>query len=260
MSRTCRPASAPGALLRYAARTQSQALARSLSAERPGQYVLLDPVTRRNLELTQTLSVEDAPTLFSLLDGCRTPMGSRLLRRWLHHPLRENAPALARQHAISALLAGRMDVEQTFGAAACWKRCAPRSTPFPTSNASPRGWRCARCARASWPACATRCTRCPRCASWSPHVVLAAPGRAAGQLSVDPDLADLLTRAIAPEPAVAIRDGGVLATGFDAELDELRGPPTAATSCCSWKPASASAPASATCAWNSTASTASISK
>ena len=107
----------------YAARTQSQALAHaaSLSAERPGQYVLLDPVTRRNLELTQTLSGEDA---FSLLDGCRTPMGSRLLRRWLHHPLRENAPALARQHAISALLAGRMDVEQTFGAAGLLKRCA----------------------------------------------------------------------------------------------------------------------------------------
>ena len=43
-------------------------------------------------------------------------MGSRLLRRWLHHPLRENEQALARQQAISALLAGRMDVEQAFGA------------------------------------------------------------------------------------------------------------------------------------------------
>ena len=124
---------AAGALLRYAARTQSQALAhvQSLSAERPGQYVLLDPVTRRNLELTQTLSGEDAPTLFSLLDGCRTPMGSRLLRRWLHHPLRENAPALARQHAISALLAGRMDVEQTFGAAGLLETLRATLNAFP---------------------------------------------------------------------------------------------------------------------------------
>ena len=153
---------AAGALLRYAARTQSQALAhvQSLSAERPGQFVLLDPVTRRNLELTQTLSGEDSPTLFSLLDGCRTPMGSRLLRRWLHHPLRENEQAHARCWP-AAWTSSRPSVPP-----ACWKRCAARSTPFPTSNASPRGWRCARCVRANWPACATRCRRCPRCATW----------------------------------------------------------------------------------------------
>ena len=97
---------AAGALLRYAGRTQAQGLShiQTLSADRASQYVLMDPATRRNLELTRTLSGEEAPTLFSILDSCRTPMGARLLRRWLHHPLRDNAPVLARQQAIAALM------------------------------------------------------------------------------------------------------------------------------------------------------------
>ncbi|KAG0773504.1 hypothetical protein G6F22_014824 [Rhizopus arrhizus] len=217
---------AAGALLRYAARTQSQALAhvQSLSAERPGQYVLLDPVTRRNLELTQTLSGEDSPTLFSLLDGCRTPMGSRLLRRWLHHPLRENEQALARQQAISALLAGRMDVEQTFGSAGLLEALRAALNAFPDieriaarlalRSVRPRELASLRDALESLPALRDLVEPMAD----SPRL-----GELISHLSVDPALAALLVRAIAPEPAVAIRDGGVLATGFDAELDELRG-------------------------------------
>ncbi|KGD89259.1 DNA mismatch repair protein MutS [Achromobacter sp. RTa] len=221
---------AAGALLRYAARTQSQALAhvQSLSAERPGQYVLLDPVTRRNLELTQTLSGEDSPTLFSLLDGCRTPMGSRLLRRWLHHPLRENEQAQARQQAISALLAGRMDVEQTFGAAGFGAaglleslRSALNAFPdieriatrLALRSVRPRELASLRDALQALPALRDQLDPM----SDSPRL-----GELASHLSVDPALSALLQRAIAAEPAVAIRDGGVLAAGFDAELDELR--------------------------------------
>lgn len=221
---------AAGALLRYAARTQSQALAhvQSLSAERPGQYVLLDPVTRRNLELTQTLSGEDSPTLFSLLDGCRTPMGSRLLRRWLHHPLRENEQAQARQQAISALLAGRMDVEQTFGAAGFGAaglleslRSALNAFPdieriatrLALRSVRPRELASLRDALQALPALRDQLEPM----SDSPRL-----GELASHLSIDPALSALLQRAIAAEPAVAIRDGGVLAAGFDAELDELR--------------------------------------
>src|SRR5207237_7151214 len=78
-----------GALLEYAGKTQGQALAHVtvVTAERAGEYVRLDAATRRNLELTETLRGEPAPTLFSLLDDCATGMGSRLLRHWLHHPL-----------------------------------------------------------------------------------------------------------------------------------------------------------------------------
>jgi len=226
---------AAGALLRYAARTQAQALAhvQSLSVERPGQYVLLDPVTRRNLELTQTLSGEDSPTLFSLLDGCRTPMGSRLLRRWLHHPLRENEQAQARQQAISALLAGRMDVEQTFGAAGlgaaglgaadlleslrgalnAFPDIERIATRLALRSVRPRELASLRDALQALPALRDQVEPMAN----SPRL-----GELVSHLSVDPALAALLVRAIAPEPAVAIRDGGVLAAGFDAELDELR--------------------------------------
>ena len=74
-----------------------------MSAERAGEYLRLDAATRRNLELTETLRGEPAPTLFSLLDECATGMGSRLLRHWLHHPLRDRAALAARHEAVAAL-------------------------------------------------------------------------------------------------------------------------------------------------------------
>ncbi|MDQ8035244.1 MAG: DNA mismatch repair protein MutS [Bordetella sp.] len=216
---------AAGALLRYAARTQSHALAhvQTISAERAGLYVLMDPVTRRNLELTLTLSGEDAPTLFSLLDGCRTPMGSRLLRRWLHHPLRDNAPVLARQQAITALMSARLDMDQTFGAAGLLESLRTALQVFPDieriaarlalRSVRPRELASLRDALATLPqlhALLAPAAEAPRVAELARH------------LTLDPAIADLLYRAIAQEPAVAIRDGGVIATGFDADLDELR--------------------------------------
>ena len=216
---------AAGALLRYAARTQSHALAhvQTIAAERAGLYVLMDPVTRRNLELTQTLSGEDAPTLFSLLDGCRTPMGSRLLRRWLHHPLRDNAPVLARQEAITALMTARLDMEQTFGAAGLLESLRGALQVFPDieriaarlalRSVRPRELASLRDALATLPQLH---------ALLAPAADAARVAALARHLTLDPAIADLLQRAIAQEPAVAIRDGGVIATGFDAELDELR--------------------------------------
>ncbi len=217
---------AAGALLRYANRTQSSALAhiQSLTAERPGAYVMLDPVSRRNLELTQTLSGEDAPTLFSLLNGCRSPMGSRLLRRWLHHPWRENAPAQARQTAIAALLNGDAtaiqpegaqpllaDLRQVLHSMADVERITARVA---LRSVRPRELASLRAALTALPAVADliaplapATTRIAELLAW---------------LELDPALADVLARAIAPEPAQAVRDGGVIATGFDAALDELR--------------------------------------
>src|SRR5688500_12575314 len=115
-----------GALLEYAAKTQGQALAHvtAVSAERSGEYVRLDSATRRNLELTETLRGEAAPTLFSLLDECVTGMGSRLLRHWLHHPLRDRTALAARHDAVST----EPQVQRFFG-------------DSPTSNALRRGSR-----------------------------------------------------------------------------------------------------------------------
>ena len=72
--------------------------------ETSSQYIQLDAATRRNLELTETIRGEAAPTLFSLLDQCATSLGSRLLRHWLHHPLRDHARIRARLDAVEALL------------------------------------------------------------------------------------------------------------------------------------------------------------
>src|SRR5690606_11438480 len=99
--------SAAAALLSYAEHTQGRALAHVASLEVPRTSELMDlpPATLRNLELTQTLRGEDAPTLLSLIDTCRTGMGSRAMRQWLTQPLRDRATARARHDAIACLLA-----------------------------------------------------------------------------------------------------------------------------------------------------------
>ncbi|GMV58093.1 MAG: hypothetical protein AMXMBFR72_12050, partial [Betaproteobacteria bacterium] len=103
-----RPAllAACGALLAYAQQTQSERLAHvtTLRVESESEFVALDAVTRRNLELTEPLRGDDGPTLFKVLDRCTTGMGSRRLRHWLHHPLRDAAAASARHAVIEALL------------------------------------------------------------------------------------------------------------------------------------------------------------
>src|SRR5271169_3176258 len=97
---------AAGALLGYARLTQGQSInhIRGLQVYNADQYVLMDAATRRNLEITQTLRGEPAPTLLSLLDTCATNMGSRLLGHWLHHPLRDRAVLNARLDAVAQLL------------------------------------------------------------------------------------------------------------------------------------------------------------
>ena len=97
---------AAAALLAYAEHTQGQALAhvRTLEVARAGDLIDLPPATLRNLELTQTLRGEEAPTLLSLLDTCRSGMGSRALRQWLTGPARDRSVAAARHAAIAALV------------------------------------------------------------------------------------------------------------------------------------------------------------
>ena len=97
---------AAGALLRYARETQGGQLRHltQLSVEHESDFISLDAMTRRNLEITETLRGEESPTLFSLLDRCATGMGSRLLRHWLHHPARDARVAISRHDAIGALI------------------------------------------------------------------------------------------------------------------------------------------------------------
>ena len=214
---------AAGALLRYVSNTQSQALAhvQQLTADRASQYVLLDPVTRRNLELTETLRGEESPTLFSVLDHCQTPMGSRLLRRWLHHPLRDNAPAAARLRAIETLLDGgdpRL-LQETLAPLPDVERIAARVA---LRSVRPRELASLRDALARLPALHAMVLRLAGAGSMLAADAQARLPELAAQLAPDPAIGELLARAVAAEPGVNVRDGGVLAPGFDTELDELR--------------------------------------
>ena len=98
--------SAAGALLEYVKHTQRTALPHitALTVEQTSQYIQLDAATRRNLEIDTTLRGEASPTLYSLLNSTKTAMGARLLRHWLHHPLRDRSLVAKRHEAVAELI------------------------------------------------------------------------------------------------------------------------------------------------------------
>ncbi|MEY3123971.1 MAG: hypothetical protein RLZZ573_491, partial [Pseudomonadota bacterium] len=173
------------------------------------ELIDLPQTTRRNLELTQTLRGEDKPTLFSLLDTCMTGMGSRLLKSWLLAPRRERTEAQARHGAIAALqagawsrlreqLKGSTDVERITARIAL-RQVRPRELVGLLQTLQ-------KTEQLTQILCGLE-----------PYLT-----QISGQLAAPPECAQLLAHAIAPEPAALVRDGGVIATGLDAELDELR--------------------------------------
>ncbi|HEX3633853.1 MAG TPA: DNA mismatch repair protein MutS [Casimicrobiaceae bacterium] len=205
---------AAGALLDYAQATQQAALAhvRTLIVERATDHLALDLATRRNLEITETLRGEPAPTLYSLLDGCCTGAGSRLLRSWLANPLRAQSAAALRHAAVAEMAAApplRSALRKALKATVDIERIASR---IALRSARPRDLAGLRDTLQRLPALAAAIAGCT-----SPLLVAAAQS-----LAVESRWADLLARAIAAEPAAAVREGNVIAAGYDAELDELR--------------------------------------
>jgi DNA mismatch repair protein MutS len=204
-------------VLSYAQQTQGGRAVQitTLRVESASDYVRLDPITRRNLELTEPLRDADAPTLFSVLDSCATGMGSRRLRHTLHHPLRAAAAARSRHEIIEALLVADRagDVLGALAAVPDLDRIASR---IALQSARPRELAALR-------DCAPALVRAAELAT-----SLAAPGAAAeaaelgARIALAPQCVDLLAAALLPEPAFSARDGDVMRTGYDAELDELR--------------------------------------
>ncbi|WP_461520578.1 DNA mismatch repair protein MutS [Porticoccus sp.] len=204
---------AAGCLMQYARETQRTALPhiRALSHENRDDSVILDAATRRNLELSINLNGETDNTLLSVLDTTATAMGGRLLNRWINRPLRNLGILQGRQQALAALrqdyryesltehLKQVGDMERILG------RVALRS-------ARPRDLTRLRQSLAALPGIQ--------------QVLSATEADRLQQLSQQagefPELVALLERAIAENPPVAIRDGGVIAEGYDSELDELR--------------------------------------
>ena len=212
---------AAAALLSYAAHTNGQPSGesaassarlphvRSLNVERASDLLALPPATHRNLELVQTLRGEDAPTLLSVLDSCRTGMGSRRLRFWLTHPGRDRTAAAARHEAIGQLMVQGFDgLREALRSVSDVERTTSRSA---LRQVRPRELAGLRQTLAGLPALrAVAPVGCPLLDEL--HTLL----------QPDTAISDVLS-AIAEEPAVLLRDGGVIAAGVDAELDELRG-------------------------------------
>ena len=202
---------ASSALLGYAEHTQGRALTHvhSVQVQRDGDAIDLPATTRRNLELTQTLRGEDSPTLFSLLDTCKTGMGSRLLKTWMLSPQRERTQAQQRLDAVTSLRSGafaalRNDLKGCADVERITARIALRQV-------RPREL--------------TALVQTLQKTELLTHHLRGLEGILAKileDLQPPPEGIDLLARAIAPEPAALLRDGGVIADGFDAELDELR--------------------------------------
>ena len=207
---------AAGALLGYVKHTQRVALphVQGLVVERESEYVIMDAATRRNLEISETLRGEPAPTLLSLLDTASTSMGSRKLRHWLHHPLRDVRVLRQRHHAIQTLIGepGRHGYDGL-------REMLTQSVDVERITAR-----------------IALVTARPRDLSGLRDTLLAEPilaGILAGldspriaelsiALRIDPSIAALLTRALQDEPSAVLREGGVIRDGYDAALDELR--------------------------------------
>lgn len=204
---------AAGCLIQYAKDTQRNQLPHinSLSKESRSEYIMLDSASRKNLEIDVNLSGETKHTLAWIMDACKTPMGSRLLRRWLNQPLRNREVIIERQNAVSQLTDNYQfdalqdslkhigDVERILS------RVALRS-------ARPRDLSRLRDSLLRLPKIQTdlKFANTPKLVALS-H-----------ELSEHPECTDLLGKALVDNPPVTIRDGGVIAEGFDTELDELR--------------------------------------
>lgn len=204
---------AAGALLDYVKHTQRTSLPHinGLTVEQSSQFVQLDGATRRNLEIDQTIRGELSPTLYSLLNTTQTAMGARLLRYWLHHPLRNLNLVSARHHAVGMLMSEEeLAIRTALRSIGDIERITTR---IALRTARPRDLSALRDSLAQLPALQASLG----------HLDADLLRQVDEQLRVPHDALSLLVEAIQPEPSSVLREGGVIADGYDAELDELRG-------------------------------------
>jgi DNA mismatch repair protein MutS len=217
---------AAAALLTYAEHTQGRSLphVQRVQVQRSDALMDLPASTRRNLELTQTLrgeSAADSPTLFALLDTCMTGMGSRLLKSWLLSPPRDRQVAQQRLQA-QAMLRGDSgktgkvawsSLREQLKGASDVERITARTA---LRQVRPRELVALRQALTRAAALSTQL----QALNPQPSTLLSGMAR---WLTPPTHCAELLHMALLEEPAALVRDGGIIAGGLDAELDELRG-------------------------------------
>ena len=205
--------SAAGCLLQYVKDTQQAALPHitGLRVESREEALIVDAATRRNLELDESASGVKTHALCGLLDSTVTAMGSRLLRRWINRPLRNTNQVNLRLDVIENMLANRTqpDIAETLAGIGDLERILAR---IALRTARPRDLATMRDSLAMLPELQSRLEDLD-----TPLV-----SQLRNDIGQHPGLVDTLSRAIIEQPPVLIRDGGVLAEGWDSELDELR--------------------------------------
>ncbi|MBI3560120.1 MAG: DNA mismatch repair protein MutS [Gammaproteobacteria bacterium] len=204
---------AAGALLHYVRDTQQGAVPhiRTIRTESSDEYLRLDATTVRNLELETSLAGNPAHSLLGVLDHTASPMGSRLLRRWLLQPLRDHPALLQRQHSIGELLRTyrHEPLHASLREVGDMERILTRVA---LKTARPRDLVQLRSALQQLPVLQTQLQP-------STDPLLAT---LTAQLLPLPELSALLHRALVESPPLLLREGGVIATGYDHGLDELR--------------------------------------
>ena len=204
---------AAGALLQYIKDTQQSALPhiQGIRVESSEDCILLDAASRRNLELDTHPSGEMKYTLFGVLDSTVTAMGGRCLRRWLNRPLRNHSVLTHRYASIESLLHLRLyqEIQNRLRHIGDIERISPR---IAIKTARPRDLIVLRDSLAALPALQQLLS-----AQDNPQLLTLSH-----DIHLQPDTVELLYRAVIDNPPVLIRDGGVIASGYHQELDELR--------------------------------------
>jgi DNA mismatch repair protein MutS len=202
---------AAGCLLQYVKDTQRTALPhiRSIVKQSAYDFVVLDAATRRNLEITENLSGGTQNTVAEILDKTQTPMGSRMLKRWLHSPIRNLTILQNRQQAVGELQNYIDEVNPLLKQIGDLERILAR---LALHTARPRDFARLRDAYNLLPQLQTLLSGLT-----SPALI-----NLRKKINQFDRIAEILNQAIVETPPVIIRDGGVIATGYNAELDELR--------------------------------------
>ena len=202
---------AAGALLDYVKHTQRTTLPHinAISVEATSAYVQLDAATRRNLEIDMTLRGEASPTLYSLLNTTQTAMGARLLRHWLHHPLQDRNLVMKRHEAVAELIQNNSYVMLPLKNIGDIERITAR---IALKTARPRDLSGLSASLQQLPLLQAQLQSSQTSLLQTLGSSLTAPNA----------VVSLLTTAIKAEPSVVLREGGVIADGYDADLDELR--------------------------------------
>lgn len=202
---------AAGCLLQYAKYTQRTSLhhIRSIHLERHKDSIIMDAATRRNLELTQNLSGRTDNTLAEIIDKTMTPMGSRMLKRWLHMPIRNISIINQRQQSIKILKSKITELQPILREIGDIERILAR---LALHSARPRDFARIRNAFQQLP-------KIQKLFIYQDYEYIK---KIINNIGTFKEQNDLLVNAIIQNPPILIRDGGVIATGYNTELDELR--------------------------------------